>query len=101
MQTSQIWLGVCLFGVAGIAWGAIPFATPEQLQERSTEIVTGQVLQIYEHDENDENWIKKSGVVELRIDQVAKGNALKPGGLVLDPGMERETRTGPTSCSWT
>ncbi len=59
----------------------IPNASPDELRERASDVVTGELLAVYERKLDDGAWQVTVQVAEVRIDEVEKGE-LTAGDLV-------------------
>lgn len=67
--------------LVGAAWADRPNASPEELRQASTAIVTGKVKCIYSSTERKEAWETTKFVAEVAVARCEKGD-IKPGGLV-------------------
>jgi hypothetical protein len=76
---------VCLLtamACMAIAHADIPLQSKEELRAEATHIALGTVTAIYTEETKDAQWLKTSGVVEVRVNKLEKGDKIGTGDSV-------------------
>jgi hypothetical protein len=68
--------------IIAVAHADIPIIPKDELQKSATHIVVGTVKLIGTEDENDGKFIHRTGVVEIKVSQVEKGEKIEAGDAV-------------------